>query len=66
MGLPEDLIKLLKSEDYKINETIREAMVEFLDIVTEENEEMEDDIEDDKSDKEEDEDEGPAGLKAER
>ena len=64
MGLPEDLIKLLKSEDYKINETIREALNDFLGIVTEENEEMEDGIDDDRD--EDEDDEGPGGLKAEQ
>ena len=64
MGLPEDLIKLLKSEDYKINETIRDALNDFLEIVTEENEEMEEGIEDDKD--EDEDDEGPEGLKADQ
>ncbi len=61
MGLPEDLTKLLKAEDYKINETIRDALNDFLEIVTEENEEMEDDVEDDADDEDR---EGPEGLKA--
>ncbi len=60
MGLPEDLAKLLKSDGYRLNETIRDAINDFLEIVVEENEEMEEDSEDDA-----DEDaEGPDGLKA--
>ncbi|MEK7415576.1 MAG: hypothetical protein AAB263_19905 [Planctomycetota bacterium] len=62
MGLPEDLAKLLKSEGYKTNETIQSAINDFLEIVTEENEEMEDDTEDDGDD----EVEGIDGLKADR
>jgi hypothetical protein len=64
MALSEDIVKLLKSEDYRTNEAIRDALNDFLEIVTEENEEMEDGIEDDKDDDEDD--EGPNGLKAER
>jgi len=62
MGLPEDVSKLLKSEGYKINETIQDAINDFLDTVIEENEEMEDDAEDGGDE----EVEGPEGLKAER
>lgn len=62
MGLPEDLKKLLKSEGYKINEAIEDALNDFLGVVTEENEEMEEDAEDDGDE----EVEGPEGLKAER
>ncbi len=62
MGLPEDLSRLLKAEGYKINETIQDAIVDFLGIVTEENEEMEDDIDDDKDEDAEEID----GPKAER
>lgn len=62
MGLAEDVRKLLKAEGYKINETIQDAINDFLDTVIEENEEMEEDAED-----VEDEDiEGPEGLKADR
>jgi hypothetical protein len=46
MGLEEDIIKLLKSEGFKINEAIRDAVDEFLDTVNEENEDMDDDLED--------------------
>lgn len=59
MGLPEDLAKLLKSEGYRLNETIRDGINDFIDLVIEENEEMEEEVEDDG-----DEDEGPEGLKA--
>ena len=40
MSLEEDIIKLLKHEGYKINESIRDALDDFLDIVNEENEDM--------------------------
>jgi hypothetical protein len=53
MGLEEDVIKLLKSEGYRINETIRDALDDFLDTVYDENEEMEEDLEDDDDEKEE-------------
>ncbi|HAT09158.1 MAG TPA: hypothetical protein DCS97_00850 [Planctomycetes bacterium] len=60
MGLPEDLAKLVTSDGYRLNETIRDAINDFLEIVIEENEEMEESGEDDA-----DEDtEGPDGLKA--
>ncbi len=61
MGLPEDILKLLKSEDYKRNAAIEDALKDFLDIVTEENEELEEEGEDG-----DDEVEGVDGLKAER
>ena len=55
MGLEEDIIKLLKHEGFKINEAIKDALDEFVDIVDEENEDMEDNLddEDDKGDEEE-------------
>jgi hypothetical protein len=40
MGLEEDIIKLLKTEGFKVNEAIRDALDEFVDIVNEENEDM--------------------------
>lgn len=46
MGLEEDIVKLLKSEGFRINESIRDALDEFLDTVNEENEDMEEDLED--------------------
>jgi len=56
MGLEEDIIKLLKSEGYRINETIRDALDDFLDTVYDENEEMEEDLGDEEEkDKEEEE-----------
>lgn len=64
MGLAEDLGKLLKSEGYRLNETIHDAISDFLGIVIEENEEMEEDADDDIDGDEEI--EGPEGLKAER
>lgn len=44
MALEEDIIKLLKSEGFKMNEAIRDALDEFLDTVNEENEDMDDDL----------------------
>ncbi len=46
MSLEEDIVKLLKHEGYKINEAIRDALDEFLDIVNDENEDMDDTDED--------------------
>ena len=42
MGLEEDIIKLLKTEGFKINESIRDALDEFVDVVEEETEGVED------------------------
>ena len=53
MGLEEDVIKLLKAEGFKINEAIKDALDEFIDIVDEENEDMEEGGDDDKDDEEE-------------
>ena len=55
MALEEDIIKLLKSEGYRINETIRDALDDFLDTVNDENEEMEDDLDDEEDKEDEDE-----------
>jgi hypothetical protein len=55
MGLEEDIIKLLKNEGFKMNEAIRDALDEFVDIVDEENEDMEENLDDD--DEKEDKDE---------
>jgi len=46
MALEDDIIKLLKAEGYRMNETIRDALDEFIEIVNEETEDMEDDITD--------------------
>jgi hypothetical protein len=56
MGLEEDILKLLKSEGFRINEAIRDALDEFLDTVNDENEDMEEDLEDEdvKEDEEDD------------
>ena len=54
--------RLLKAEGYKLNETIHGAITDFLEIVTEENEDMEDDADDGLDD----EVEGVDGFKAER
>jgi hypothetical protein len=53
MGLEEDIVKLLKSEGYRINEAIKDALDEFLDTVNDENEDMEEDLEDDAKEDEE-------------
>ena len=55
MGLEEDIIKLLKNEGFKMNEAIRDALDEFVDIVDEENEDMEENLDDDDDKGEEDE-----------
>ena len=47
MGLEEDIIKLLKTEGFKVNEAIRDALDEFVDIVNEENEDMEENLDED-------------------
>jgi hypothetical protein len=57
MALEDDIIKLLKAEGYRINETIRDALDEFIEIINEEMEGIEEDIEDDEEEEEEDEDE---------
>jgi hypothetical protein len=53
MGLEEDIIKLLKTEGFKINEAIRDALDEFVDVVEEENEDMDEDLDDDDEEEEE-------------
>jgi hypothetical protein len=44
MALEDDIIKLLKAEGYRINETIRDALDEFIEVVNDETEDMEDDL----------------------
>lgn len=46
MALEDDIIKLLKAEGYRINETIRDALDEFIEVVNDETEDMEDDLDD--------------------
>ena len=46
MGMEEDILKLLKSEGFKLNDTIRDALDEFIDTVNEENEDMDEDLDD--------------------
>jgi hypothetical protein len=53
MGLEEDVIKLLKNEGFKINEAIKDALDEFIDIVDEENEDMEEGGDDEEADDDE-------------
>jgi hypothetical protein len=54
MSLEEDIVKLLKHEGYKINEAIRDALDEFLDIVNDENEDMEESDDDGAGDDDDD------------
>ncbi len=63
MALPDDIRKLLKSEGYKTNEVILDAINDFINTVVEENEEMEEEDDDSGSDDEVD---SPEGLKADR
>lgn len=56
MGLEEDVLKLLKSEGFKINDTIRDALDEFIDTVNEENEDMDEDLDDEGGGDDDDED----------
>jgi hypothetical protein len=56
MGLEEDIIKLLKTEGFKVNEAIRDALDEFVDIVNEENEDMEENLDEDEEAAEEEDD----------
>lgn len=57
MALEDDIIKLLKAEGYRINETIRDALDEFIEIINEEMEGIEGDIEDAEEDEEEEDEE---------
>jgi len=50
MGLDDDIIKLLKADGLKMNEAIRSALTDFIDIVKDENEDFEDDSKDDEDD----------------
>ena len=45
MGIKEDFLRLIKNEGFKTNETITDALDDFVLLVEEENEEMQDDIE---------------------
>ncbi|MBA3846790.1 MAG: hypothetical protein H0X45_09115 [Planctomycetes bacterium] len=56
MALEDDIIKLLKAEGYRINETIRDALDEFIEVVNEESEDVDDDADDDKEEPTPDED----------
>lgn len=42
MALEDDIIKLLKVEGYRINEAIRDALDEFVEVVADETEDMDD------------------------
>jgi len=52
MALEDDIIKLLKAEGYRINETIRDALDEFIEVVNDETEDMEDDLDDEEVEEE--------------
>jgi hypothetical protein len=41
MSLDLEILKLIKSEGYKINEAVRDAVVDMVEIIEEENEGME-------------------------
>ncbi len=53
MGMAEDIIKLIKNEGFKINEAIRDALDEFVDVVDEENEDMDENLEDEEEEEKE-------------
>ena len=57
MPLEDDIIKLLKADGYRINETIRDALVEFIEIIDEEMEGIDADIEDDEEEEEKEDEE---------
>ncbi len=45
MAVDKDIIKLLVADGYKINETIRDALADLLEVVEEENSEMTESVE---------------------
>jgi hypothetical protein len=45
MAIDKDIIKLLVADGYKINETIRDALADLLEVVEEENSEMTESVE---------------------
>ena len=47
MALAEEIVALLGDEGYRVNESIRSALQEFLTVVEEENENYDDDLDDD-------------------
>ena len=53
MALEDDIIKLLKAEGYRINETIRDALDEFIEVVNDESEDMDEDFDADEEAEEE-------------
>ncbi len=56
MDIQTDILKLLKSEGYRLNEPIKDALDEFMDIVEDENSEMDSEYVDPMEDEEEEED----------
>lgn len=57
MALEDDIVKLLKAEGYRINETIRDALDEFIEVVNEETEDLDDSAEEEEFEEEDVEDE---------
>jgi hypothetical protein len=53
MALEDDILKLLKAEGYRVNEAVKDALDEFIELVEEENENLEESL--DSDDKEEEE-----------
>ena len=51
MALAEEIIALLSDEGYRVNETVRSSLQEFLVVVEEENEAYDDDLDDEMEDK---------------
>jgi hypothetical protein len=52
MALEDDIIKLLKAEGYRMNETIRDALEEFIEVVNDETEDMDDGVEEEEIEEE--------------
>lgn len=48
MGIEKDFIALMKSEGFKVNDTILDALDEFVGIVSDENDTMQDDADSEK------------------
>lgn len=52
MALEDDILKLLKSEGYRINEAVRDAIDEFIEMVEDEQDGAEDDEDEEEEDDE--------------
>jgi hypothetical protein len=57
MALEDDIVKLLKAEGYRINETIRDALDEFIEVVNEETEDLDESADEEELEEEDVEDE---------